>query len=375
MSARADLDWLRLARSPRVGATTFRRLLARYGSAEKALAALPDLARRGGAGEAYAPAPIETAEAEYAAAEAAGARLLRLGGRGYPALLDEIHDPPPVLWALGDPAAIAAAAPARPIAIVGSRTATANGARFAEWLAKSLAEAGCPIVSGLARGIDAAAHRGALAGGCAGAAVVAGGVDHVYPTENAGLRAELVEKGAVFSEMPMGLHPQARHFPRRNRIISGLAAGLVVVEAAERSGSLITAQAALEQNREVMAAPGHPLDPRAAGGNRLIRDGATLIRGPDDVIEALASSYRQRRSDDPQGALFDAAEPAEAPDRLAERVAAALSYEPTPFDALVRALAAPAGAVSAAILDLELAGRAETHPGGGVSLSTGEAPP
>lgn len=371
MAHSEERDWLRLARSPRVGAATFRRLLARFGSAGAALEALPDLAARGGRG-GYAPAPLEAVEAELAAAEAAGARLLRLGAPDYPALLGEIHDPPPTLWALGDPSACAATPPAHPVALVGSRIATANGARFAEWLATELSAAGHPIISGLARGIDAAAHRGALAGGSgAGAAVVAGGVDHVYPAENAALRAQLIEHGAVLSEMPMGFHPLARHFPRRNRIISGLCVGLVVIEAAEKSGSLISARAALEQNRDVMAAPGHPLDPRAAGGNALIRQGATLIRGPEDVIEVVASGYRAAAPS--QGALFDVSPNDAAPAALAERLAAQLSLEPTPFDLLVRALDASASAVSAALLDLELAGRAETHPGGGVALRA-EAP-
>lgn len=367
-------DWLRLARSPRVGPATFRRLLGRFGSARAALDALPDLAARGGARRAYAPADPAAVDAELAAAEAAGARLVRFGSDAYPALLSEIHDPPPLLWALGDVAACAARPPARPVAVVGSRTATANGARFAEWLSRALAEAGYPIISGLARGVDAAAHRGALAaaaegGGLAGAAVVAGGVDHVYPLENARLRDGLIAQGVVLSEMPMGLHPQARHFPRRNRIVSGLSAGVVVVEAAEGSGSLITATMALEQNREVMAAPGHPFDPRAAGGNGLIRQGAVLVRHADDVVAALEDGYRRAAAPEAHGRLLDPETRAPLEPAFAERLAAALGYEPTSVDALARALDAPPGAVSAAILELELAGRAETHPGDMVALA------
>lgn len=343
-------------------------MLARYGAPTRAIDALPEIARRMGGKAPSEAVSTAAAEDEIAAGAAAGAQLLRYGGPDYPERLAELHAPPPVLWVLGDPASVAPTAPAQPAAIVGARNATANGARFAEFLGRDLAAAGWPVVSGLARGVDAAAHLGALHGGGATAAVVAGGVDNVYPLENAALRERiLAEGGAVFSEMPMGLTPQARHFPRRNRIVSGLAVGVVVIEAGARSGSLITARAALEQNREVAAAPGHPLDPRAAGANALIREGATLIRHAEDVIEAFERRYDAPRPTPPQGALFDPDADAAAPPDLAGRILAMLGAEATPIDEIARALDAPVSEVSAALLELEIAGAAETRPGGGAS--------
>ncbi|MCI4665673.1 MAG: DNA-processing protein DprA [Neomegalonema sp.] len=364
-----EFDWVRLARSPQVGPTTFRRLIRRFGSAGKALEALPELARRGGSARRLAPAALDRIEAELKAATAQGARLLRLDEPGYARGLAEIYDPPPALWALGD----TTFQPDKMVAIVGSRTATANGARFAEWIARDLAEAGWTIVSGLARGIDAAAHRGSLAAaGSRAIAVVAGGVDHIYPPENAALREQIIERGLVLLEMPMGLAPLPKHFPRRNRIVSGLSQGVAVIEAAEKSGSLITARCALEQNREVMAAPGHPLDARSAGGNALIREGAVLIRNAEDVIAALSASYRIGAHAPAQGALFDSGSTLDdAPEDLAERLFALLGAEAAPFDILVRQLAAPAGHVAAAVMELEIAERAQSHPGGGVSRVVG----
>ena len=276
------LDWLRLARSRRVGPATFIRLLREYGSAGAALEALPRIAATAGVGS-YAAVSRAEAEAEVRAAETAGARALLLGAPDYPGLLATIADPPPLLWALGDPRLAA-----RPVvALVGARNASALGCRMAARLAAELGQAGFVVASGLARGIDASAHRAALATGTI--AAQAGGVDDIYPPENAALAAEIAGAGLRLSEMPMGHAPRAQDFPRRNRIVSGLALGVVVVEGAARSGSLITARNALDQGREVMAVPGNPMDGRAGGCNQLIRDGATLVRSATDVLEALAA--------------------------------------------------------------------------------------
>lgn len=357
-TAAAALDWLRLARSRRVGPATFVRLVREHGSATAALAALPRIAAEAGV-SGYAAASRADAEAEWRKGEAAGARPLLLGADDYPPLLATIADPPPVLWAIGDPALAA-----RPtVALVGARNASALGCRMAARLAADLGAAGFVVASGLARGIDAAAHRAALATGTV--AVQAGGVDTVYPAENAALAAEIAAAGLRLSEMPVGHEPRARDFPRRNRIVAGLALGVVVIEGALRSGSLITARNALDQGREVMAVPGNPLDGRAGGCNALIRDGATLVRDAADVAEALAA------------ALGDLPRPAPAPepapprppgDPLEARLLGLLSTAPVTEDTLTRSLAAPAAAVAAALVDLELAGRILRHPGGLVSL-------
>jgi len=360
-SAAAALDWLRLARSRRVGPATFVRLVREHGSAGAALAALPRIAAEAGV-PGYAACSRAEAEAEWQAGEAAGARPLLLGAAGYPPLLATIADPPPLLWALGDPALAA-----RPtIALVGARNASALGCRMASRLAADLGAAGFVVASGLARGIDAAAHRAALATGTI--AAQAGGVDDVYPPENAALAAEIAASGLRLSEMPIGHAPRAQDFPRRNRIVSGLALGVVVIEGALRSGSLITARNALDQGREVMAVPGNPLDGRAGGCNALIRDGATLVRDAADVAEALAA------------VLADAPRPAPSPapaaprptgpgDSLEDRLLHLLGPAPVAEDALTRALAQPASSIAAALVDLELSGRVLRHPGGLVSLS------
>ena len=281
-SEAAALDWLRLTRSRRVGPATFIRLIREHGDPAEALAALPGIAAEAGVRD-YAPAYRPEIQAEWHAARTAGCRPLFLGSADYPPLLATISDPPPFLWALGD-TGIAA----RPtVALVGARNASALGCRMASRLAADLGAMGFVVVSGLARGIDAAAHRAALATGTV--AVQAGGIDEVYPTENTDLSADIAARGLRLSEMPFGHAPRAQDFPRRNRIISGLALGVVVVEGAIRSGSLITARNALDQGREVMAVPGNPLDGRAGGCNQLIRDGATLVRDAADVAEALAA--------------------------------------------------------------------------------------
>lgn len=357
-TAAARLDWLRLARSRRVGPATFIRLLRETGSAGAALDRLPALATEAGVRD-YRAASRAEAEAELAAGEAAGARLLFLGAPDYPPALALIDDAPPVLWALGDPGL--AARPA--VALVGARNASALGRRMAAQLARDLGAAGFVVASGLARGIDASAHRAALETGTI--AAQAGGVDVVYPPENAGLAAEMASRGLRLSEMPPGHAPRAQDFPRRNRIISGLALGVVVVEGALRSGSLITARNAADQGREVMAVPGNPLDARAGGCNALIRDGATLVRHAEDVAEALAAHLATPLRPPAPPVVPEA--PAGGAD-LPARLLGLLGPAPVEEDALTRDLALPAATVAAALLDLELDGRVVRHPGGKVSL-------
>lgn len=363
------LDRLRLIRSRRVGPVTFHRLMAEHGTAAAALAALPEIARAAGV-ENYAPCPVEVVLHELRAARVVGARMLCLGEALYPPMLAGLPDAPPVLWLLGDPRLLA-----RPmVALVGARNASSLGLRMARRLAESLAEAGFVTVSGLARGIDAEAHAAALAKGTV--AVLAGGVDVVYPAENAALMAQIAAGGCLISEQPPGLEPQARHFPLRNRIISGMARAVVVVEAAARSGSLITAKEAADQGRDVLAVPGHPFDARAAGCNQLIRDGAVLVRSAADVIEALGGMA-------PPQMLRHLAEPVAAPvarptpARRALRDIAALhslildrlSPSPMAEDQLIRDLAVPAADVAPHLLSLELEGKLIRQPGGLLSRS------
>jgi DNA processing protein len=356
---------LRLIRTDSIGPITYRQLIARFGDADTAIRALPDLARRGGRGLVIAGA--DAAEAELAALDALGATMIFIGTPLYPALLAGLESAPPVISARGDVSLLERPA----VAIVGARNASAAGVRFARQLANDLAEQDLVVVSGLARGIDAAAHQGAMAGGTI--AVVAGGVDVVYPPENAALMAEIAEKGLIVAEQMPGVEPQARHFPRRNRIIAGLAAGTLVVEGAPKSGSLITARVAAEAGREVMAVPGSPLDPRAQGCNLLIREGATLVQSAADVIEAL-SAFGQDSSSQ-LGLRFKAAEPAgwygevaiEAGDAERVIVEALLSPTPVAIDEVVRLSGLPAAVVATVLLDLELAGGLVRHAGGRVA--------
>ncbi len=370
------LDALRLIRTDGVGPQGFRRLLARFGSAAAALDALPRLAR-----EAGRPSPPAIPDAAAAARECdqlarLGGRFLRLGAPDYPPLLALLDDAPPLLACLGDPAVLAF----RAVALVGGRNASANGIVVAETLAADLAAAGIIVVSGLARGIDAAAHGGALGAGRT-VAVVAGGLDHPYPAEHTALQARIAETGAVVAEMPLGTQPQARHFPRRNRIIAGLALGVVVIEAALRSGSLITAQLAQDAGREVFAVPGSPLDPRSRGANDLIRQGATLTETAADVIDNLPDHPARQglaraplfaraaaREAPPQAAPEPDDAPPEAVVEARAQVAALLGPAPTAVDDLLRRCQLSAPAVLAALLELELAGRIETLPGQRVAL-------
>lgn len=348
------LSRLRLLRSRRVGIVTYWRLMAEHRCARDALAALPDIARAAGI-ENYVPCPPEAARAEMAAAARLGARLLAHGDPLYPSDLAALPDAPPLLWMRGRAALLR-----RPLlAVVGARNASSLGLRMARRMAADLSEAGWVVVSGLARGIDAQAHEAALRGGTI--AVTAGGVDVTYPPENAKLSDRIAHDGLILSEQPMGLAPQGRHFPARNRIVAGLARATIVVEAAPRSGSLITARAALEAGREVMAIPGHPFDARAGGCNALIRDGATLLRGARDALDILgtpaaaAPTITERPTPRPPDA------PAEG---LEGRILSALSAAPLAEDQLLRDLGLPAAQVAPALVDLELSGRVERQPGG-----------
>lgn len=348
---------IRLIRSPSIGPVTYRQLIAHFGSAEAALEAIPDLARRGGG-----PPPKlfseADAEIERKKVEKLGARYLVLGQGLYPSLLAELDDAPPLLIAKGDIGLLDRSA----IAIVGARNASAAACRFARSLAHDLGREGLVVVSGLARGIDSAAHDGALESGTIG--VVAGGIDIVYPPENEDRQKALSERGLVLAEMPPGTEPRARHFPYRNRIIAGSTLGTIVVEAAPRSGSLITARLAAEAGRDVMAIPGSPLDPRARGCNQLIRDGATLVQDSADVIEAVQPMKPRVASPE--------ADYQPAPERFdgeaVEAVESLLGPSPVPVDEIIRLSGAPSGAVQMALLELDLAGRLDRHAGGRVSL-------
>lgn len=357
------LAWLRLIRSERVGPIAFRHLIEQFGTASAALDALPDLARRGNAGRPRVCSSAE-AEAELARARTVGARLLAWPDPDYPPLLLAIDDAPPLLYVLGEVHRLSVE-PA--VAVVGSRNASLNGRRLAEQIARDLGGAGCVVVSGLARGIDTAAHQGSLRTGTI--AVLAGGVDVVYPEQNRELyRQILAVGGAVIAEQPPGTEPQSRHFPPRNRLISGLARGVVVVEASLHSGSLITARLALEQGREVFAVPGSPLDPRARGGNDLIRQGAILTETADDVLRALAGRPRfvtpALRPPEPPAAPTAHEDEAS----MLQTITGLLSPEPVAVDEIVRECHLSPAAVNTILLEMELAGRIQRHPGNRIAL-------
>lgn len=362
MTPQELLDRVRLARTEGVGPVTYRRLLHRFASAAEAIDALPGLARAGGRRAGVKVVPPGMAEQEMQAVAKLGGHMLVLGGPGYPPLLALLDDAPSVISVLGSVDALQA----RAVAVVGGRNASANGRRLAEILASDLALSGLVVVSGMARGVDAAAHVGALRTGRTVAAV-AGGLDVVYPPENTALQQRVAEGGAVVAEAPLGTAPRDRHFPRRNRIIAGLSLGVVVVEAAPHSGSLITARMALEANRELFAVPGSPLDPRCLGSNDLIRQGATLTESARDVLDNLPDPARQAHL--APRALPGLSDASPAPDiepDLAEtraQVVQLLSPTPTPVDDLVRRCQLSASAVMAVLLELELAQRVEMLPG------------
>lgn len=360
LSPDEKMSWLRLIRSESIGLVTFWALLERFGTASAALKALPDLALRGGSKRPIALADPRLCETELATGTAYGAQLAAFGEADYPQTLSRLDPAPPLVWIKGNRLVVQ-----RPcVAVVGARNASALGRRFASDIARELGAAGFAVASGLARGIDAAAHEGSVKTGTI--AVMAGGLDRIWPPENLKLSEDLQENGCLISEMPMQLEPQARHFPRRNRLIAGLSLGIVVVEAALQSGSLITARYALEANREVFAVPGSPLDPRARGSNDLIRQGATLTESADDVLQVLSPSLSRPIRPAPLPPPLMHMDAAGDP-RLQSQLSGLLGPAPTDIEELVRQTGATASAVSAALLELEIAGRLTRHPGRQVS--------
>ncbi len=354
-------DWLRLTRTQTVGPVAFRDLLKRFGTAAKALDALPDLIRK----KDICPPTLQQVEEEMEASDKLGIRLIAACETDYPTALRAIDPPPPLISVWGDASLLSKPC----LAIIGSRNASANGQRFASQIARELAEEGYVIVSGLARGMDACAHRASLATGTIG--VLGGGVDHIYPRQNEDLHLAMREKGLLVSESPLGYRATARDFPRRNRIISGLSQGVVVIEAAERSGTLITARYAAEQGREVMAAPGSPLDPRTKGCNRLIRQGAALIENTQDILDCLAAL--------PKTQFFESDEGYKDPPvlwRVAQKEIEAaksnilnvLSPSPAPRDTIIRASGLPTPIVNAALLELELNAEIAVEADGRISV-------
>lgn len=359
-SEEAKFAWLRLLRSRRVGVATFHRLLTEHGSAHNALAALPDIAHAAGVSN-YEICPEAVVQKELTAGHRAGAQLITMLDPTYPAQLARIEDPPPLLWTMGN----TALCQKKMIALVGARNASSLGTRMTRQLAGDLSEAGYIVVSGLARGVDTAAHLASLGRGTI--AVQAGGVDVIYPAENTKLALDIAEHGLRLSEQPIGLQPMARHFPTRNRIISGLAQAVVVVEAAGKSGSLITARNALDQGRDVLAVPGHPFDARAAGCNMLIRDGAVLVRSAQDVIDALPPDVPAQTAlqlDDPQPKR-DMRKTAE----LHREILSRIGPSPVAEDQILRDLNVKPDQMSSVLIDLELDGKIDRHSGGLVSAT------
>lgn len=351
---------LQLIRSNGIGPITYHDLIQRFGSASDALSALPDLAKRAGRRRPFKTVSVESIEHELSMLEKAGGQLVSIGTPSYPTNLSQIADAPPFLTILGDVAHLNKPA----VAIVGARNASLNGKKLAGMFAADIAKAGYTIWSGLARGIDTAAHGGALESSTV--AVMAGGVDVIYPRENTNLHEKIAELGAIVSEMPPGTEPQARHFPRRNRIISGSSCGVVIVEGTPKSGSLITARFALEQGRDVLAVPGSPLDPRAQGPNGLIRDGAVLVRSADDVLDELSSvtknlfsppSHPQKTSQ-----TIDKIDEKEV-DSMRSQILAEIGATAVTVDELRRQCQVSAPILAAVLLELELAGSIERLPG------------
>lgn len=369
---REKLAWLRLSRTENVGPITFYRLIETYGSATKALEILPELSKRGGRTKPLKAPDAASAENEMEAIARFGASIITAACPDYPSALSAIDDAPPVITVKGKSAFLNGSC----IAMVGARNASLNGKKFTHKLARDLGERGQIVASGLARGIDTAAHEGALATGTI--AVVAGGIDVIYPEDNTALYNAICEQGLVIAESPFGQKPFAQSFPKRNRIVSGLSKAVIVVEATMRSGSLITARMAGEQGRDVYAVPGHPLDPRAEGPNHLIREGATLVRSAGDVIEGLMNfnSTTLRDYGFAQKTFTPEKTPANSdflpPETLAsvqERLLEHLSFAPVTVDELIRACHVRSEEVQVVLLDLELAGRIKRLPGGRVTLA------
>lgn len=350
-------DWLRLCRTENVGPITFRQLLARYGTATAALAALPELAAKGGKRNLLPP-PAAAIAKELAAHDKIGARLITWRDADYPPRLATVEDAPPVISVRGQ---IGLLHKPRVVALVGARNASLNGRKFAATLARELGQRGIVTASGLARGIDTAVHQASLTTGTIG--IIAGGIDNIYPPENAQLYEQMAENGCIIAELPFGSEPRAQHFPRRNRIISGLSLGVVVVEAALQSGSLITARLALEQGREVFAVPGSPLDPRATGANNLIKQGAHLVQQVADILDGLPNdSGLGEPANDLAPGQTDAIQSATT-EQIGSQIIEFISASPTDIDELVRECHCSAPAMMAALLELELAGRVQRLPG------------
>lgn len=361
MTSDNDFARLRLIRSVNVGPVTYRQLIQRFGTAKAALAALPDLIARGG-GKKFALAKERDIQAEIQAVHVAGAQYLFLGDTGYPELLAHMENAPPVFCYRGNLELFDRSS----VAMVGARNASAGACRFARILAHGLGQRGVSVISGLARGIDSAAHMGSIDTGTI--AVIAGGIDSVYPPENAKLQHEIAARGLLIAEMPAGTEPRARHFPYRNRIIAGLTLGTVVVEAAPRSGSLITARLAAEAGREVMAVPGSPLDPRAKGCNQLIRDGATLVQDADDIIEIIRPFDMRMQPSVPKNKSVQYSA-VDANDGDRQKLINLLSMAPVHIDELVRQSGLSASTVQLVLLELELAGRLERGAGATLKLT------
>ncbi len=371
LTERQRIAWLRLIRSDNVGPATFRDLINHFGSAETALEMLPELSRRGGSTRAIRVASVAEAEKELASAHRFGARFLGIGEPDYPPALRQIDGAPPLLAVKGNPAI--GTVPS--LGIVGSRNASISGTKFAAMIARDVGRAGYAIISGLARGIDTAAHRASLDTGTI--AALAGGLDQPYPPENVGLLDEITEgNGLAISEMPFGWEPRARDFPRRNRLIAGVSLGLAVVEAASRSGSLITARYAADFGRLVFAVPGSPLDPRCHGTNGLLKDGAIVTTEAQDILQALAPLSRIDLFTPPQAEEPGEYEPGpmtpppDENDRM--RITDALGPTPVEIDDIIRHTGLSASSVYLVLLELDLAGRLHRHPGGLVSLAIGE---
>lgn len=366
LTDRQRLNWLRLIRSENVGPVSFRSLINRYGSAEAAMDALPDLALRGGAARRIRIASQADAEAEMLSAQRHGARFVAIGESDYPPMLRMMDAPPPLLAVKGNAATFTLPS----VAVVGARNASIAGMQFTRIIANTLGHEGFAVVSGLARGIDATAHQASLDTGTI--AVLAGGLDRPYPPENIGLCGQIAERGALISEMPFGWEPRAKDFPRRNRLVAGLALGLVVVEAAKRSGSLISARLANEMGRLVFAVPGSPLDPRTAGANQLLKDGALMVTEAADILDALTPLAAQTRGErdillaedcpGDEGIVVPSAQ------SDTERLIEALGPTPIQLDDVIRHTGLHPSQVFSILLELDLAGRLERHVGGSVSL-------
>ncbi|NDF11361.1 MAG: DNA-protecting protein DprA [Proteobacteria bacterium] len=363
------ISWLQLYRSENVGVRAFYALTQLCGSVDAALQQAGEISLRGGKKRPIKIAPRAEAEREMAAATRIGAHVIIRSDAAYPRLLAEIHDAPPVITVRGNVKSLSA----ETVAMVGARNASLAGLRLAESLAAELGREGFIVASGMARGIDTAAHRGSVASGTV--AVLAGGIDNIYPPENARLYQEIAEKGAIVAELPYGAVPRAQHFPQRNRIIAGLARGTVVVEATLRSGSLITARLALEQGRDVFAVPGSPADPRSEGPNHLLKQGATLVTGVSDIVQALRSGFRSadtglfEKEKDTQYGFGRFNPPAkEELERARGEIVSMLSSVPITIDALVQHSGFSASVIQIVLLELELAGRIEHLPGGRVAL-------